>query len=80
MIANAYVNIDIPELESVSIISNIDKYIGKFGNLIDVWRNNTKDFTSYQTRYERSAHICKFTGISSEVVDYDGGFYPPALA
>jgi hypothetical protein len=47
--------------------------------LIDVWRTHVNDFTGYKTQYEASNHVCKFTGISSEVVGYDGAFYPPAL-
>ena len=58
---------------------NIDKYIGEFGNVISVWSNNMKDFTSYSTRYESSNHICRYTTKFSEMVDYDGAFYPPAL-
>lgn len=57
----------------------IDQYIGEFGNLIDVWRTHVNDFTGYKTRYESSSHMCKSTGMSSEVVGYDGAFYPPAL-
>lgn len=79
MISRTLANINYDELEADAIAGVIDNYIGKFGNLIDVWRTHINDFTGYKTRYESSTHICKYTGISSEVVDYDGAFYPPAL-
>jgi len=79
MISRTLANINYEELEGDAIAGVIDNYIGKFGNLIDVWRTHINDFTGYKTRYEASTHICKYTGISSEVVDYDGAFYPPAL-
>jgi len=37
------------------------------------------DLTGYRTRYETSNHLCRYTDVFSEVVDYDGAFYPPAL-
>ena len=58
---------------------SIDKYLGEFGNIISVWRNNTIDFTSYATRYEQSDHVCRYTNTYNDMVDYDGAFYPPAL-
>lgn len=79
-IATSLVNIDYADLKAEYIANALDNYIGEFGNLIDVWRNNIHDFTSYQTRYEQSNHICKYTGLSSVVVDYDGAFYPDALS
>lgn len=78
-VSKAFVNIDIENLEGAAVAEHIDEYIGKFGNLIDVWKTNVRDFTSYSTRYEQSNHVCRYTNISSEVVDYDGAFYPPAL-
>lgn len=37
------------------------------------------DFSGYTTRYEKSDNKDRTTGIFCEVVDYDGGFYPPAV-
>lgn len=61
------------------IRSAIDKYIGECGQAIDLWKNNAVDYTGYVTRYEASNHYDSFTNEYSEVVDYDGLFYPPAL-
>lgn len=79
-IAKIFANIDVEGLEGSLILNSIDAYIGKFGQLIDVWRNHSKDFTSYSTRYENSNHVCRYTNIYNEIVDYDGAFYPPALS
>ena len=79
-VSKVFANIDVENLEGSLILKNIDSYIGRFGQLIDVWKNHAKDFTSYSTRYERSDHVCRYTNIYNEMVDYDGAFYPPALS
>ena len=66
-------------LESENVIGAIDTLLGKFGNVINVWKNNIYDFTGYSTKYEQSNHICEYTNRWSEVVGYEGAFYPPAL-
>ena len=57
----------------------IGKYIGNCGQSIGIWKNNTLDYTGYVTTYEMSKHIDQDTGEYSEVIGYDGMFYPPAL-
>ena len=50
---------------------------------IDTWINANKglaDYTGYLSRYEMSENYAPATGMRNEVVDYDGAFYPPALA
>ncbi len=79
-IASIYASIDVPALEDSRVAHAIDSYLGKFGNLVDVWKTHVRDFTSYTTRYEQSNHICRYTNKWSEMVDYDGAFYPPALS
>ena len=37
------------------------------------------DYSGYQSRYEDSNHVADNTQFVSEVVDYDGAFYPPAV-
>ena len=80
VVSRVFADINIAALEGALVQSNLDKYIGQFGNVIDIWKNNTRDFTSYTTRYEQSDHVCRYTSEWSEVVDYDGAFYPPALS
>ena len=65
-------------LESKNIAGYIDGIVGKFGEVINIWENNTIDFSGYTTRYEISKHIDENVSYS-EVVDYDGSFYPPAV-
>ena len=45
-------------LDASNVASSIDKMLGEFGNVIDVWRNNNYDFTGYSTKYEQSNHVC----------------------
>lgn len=67
----------VEELEGANVLNYIDKYFGEYGQSIDVWRHNLVDYTGYVTRYETSEHTLDST--FSEVVDYDGAFYPPAI-
>ncbi len=62
-----------------SISKYIDGVIGKFGNMINVWNSDVNDYSGYTTRYESSDHCNRYTGMKSEVVDYDGSFYPLAV-
>lgn len=65
-------------LEMGNIAGHIDSIIGKFGEVVNIWMNNTVDFSGYTTRYEISEHIG--TNVDySPVIDYDGAFYPPAV-
>jgi hypothetical protein len=66
------------KLESLQIHKYIDGMIGDFGQVINIWQNNTTDSTGYTTRYEVNTHTDEDTDYSP-VVDYDGGFYPPAV-
>ena len=65
-------------LESRNIAGHIDNIVGEFGQVINIWENNTVDYSGYTTRYETSQHVGANVGYSP-VVDYDGGFYPPAV-
>lgn len=78
-ISQIVTSIDVEELEGEAAQFSIDSYIGQFGQMIDVWRHGLPDLTGYRTRYETSNHLCRYTDVYSEVVDYDGAFYPPAL-
>ena len=65
-------------LEIGNIAGHLDSIIGRFGEVVDIWLNNTIDFSGYTTRYEMSEHVGTNVGYSP-VVDYDGAFYPPAV-
>lgn len=75
--ANIFNGTVIGDLEETKIMTAIDGYIGKFGNSINFWKNEGIDYSGYSTRYENSYHT-SIDGIFSEVIDYDGAFYPPA--
>jgi len=76
-LALKYVNLFKDEYSYGNVSRVIDDYIGKFGLAIDAWKTNAHDYTGYQTEYEESNHLTEL-GISSEVVGYEGSFYPPA--
>lgn len=78
-ITDTLIKLDYDVLESNAVVQPIDKLVQQFGNTANIWKSNVNDFTGYATRYESSNHICKYTGNWSEVVSYDGAFYPPAL-
>lgn len=78
-IASIVYKIDIEEISKKMNANAISSLIGEFGETVDLWRHQVNDFTGYTTRYEQSNHVSKHTKLPSEVVDYDGLFYPPAL-
>ena len=78
-IANTIIQLDYDTLEANAVAQSIDNLVHTFGNIVNIWKSNVHDFTGYTTRYESSNHMCKYTGVWSEVVDYDGAFYPPAI-
>ena len=70
----------VDDLEMHRISLCCDAYYGEYGQPIDRWRfPDTLDYTGYTTEYESGDHIQQDTGIYSEVVDYTGMFYPPAV-
>ena len=73
-----YAKIFSDDATTEAVAKSLDSYIGKFGNSIDAWRTNSIDYSGYVTDYERSSHISN-KKVWSEVVDYEGGFYPPAV-
>lgn len=62
--------------------AHLKKYIGRYGQTIDTWRNYSNgaiDYSGYLTRWEMSEHTSPSTGNFNQIVDFDGAFYPPAL-
>ena len=52
---------------------------GEFGNSINIWKNHNLDYSGYTSTYEYSDHYSDINTITSEVVGYEGSFYPPAV-
>lgn len=83
LVHSGYQTKAVTELEEDLVNSYISKYINQYGMAIDTWINANKglaDYTGYLSRYEMSENYAPATGMRNEVVDYDGAFYPPALA
>ena len=70
----------IRNLEEENIQTYINRYIGQFGQSINMWKNEGIDYTGYSSRYEISEHILKDRNAKfQKVVDYDGAFFPEAV-
>lgn len=69
----------VSELESSKSEQYIDKIVGKYGNLQDVWKYSLQDFTGYTTRYIANDNVTDKNTQIFEVAEYDGAFYPPAI-
>lgn len=79
-IAKLFQNIKIDALEFSNLLSTADDYFGAYGQSINIWRHfGALDYSGYITDYEYSKHNSSRSSLTSEVVDYDGPFYPPAV-
>lgn len=79
-IQNRFTNGVVNELVESQSIENLKTNVGTYGNVINIWLNNSFDFSGYQTSYEIGTHkSIQNSAIPSEVIDYDGPFYPPAV-
>ena len=80
LLKKSFYSVYVTELMGENLKHNVDTYYGEFGQSINKWLNpNMIDYSGYTTRYESSTHTTSRSQISSEVIDYDGGFYPPAV-
>lgn len=66
------------ENASELIKNNINEYIDDDGYLINMWKNPLNSNADYLTRYEQETHQAA-NGKESELMSYDGLFYPKAL-
>jgi len=78
---NTFFSVNVDELEYENIIQNWKNFFGDFGETKygDLSKKRYPDYSGYQSRYENSNHVAENTQFVSEVVDYDGAFYPPAV-
>lgn len=71
---------NVDELLASKVSVYIDELLGEYGEIIDKWKfPNVRDFSGYTSRYEKSRHTPGKYVRFSEVVDYEGPFYPPAI-
>lgn len=79
-IENAFRNGLVDDLIAENAQKQFNTNIGKYGQVIDIWKNNAYDFSGYRTTYEDGSHMPTIAnGKIVECADYDGMFYPPAL-
>ena len=69
----------VSELENSKVEQYIDKILGKYGNLRDIWKYSIQDFSGYTTRYIANDNVTDNNTEIFEVAEYDGAFYPPAI-
>lgn len=80
IISKLFSSASVNDLELETIRDNADKYFGEFGQSIGIWKHfGSLDYSGYITDYEYSKHASTRSTLTSEVVDYDGSFYPPAV-
>lgn len=71
---------NVEELIDQKALLYVDQIFGEYGQVKDKWKfPNIRDFSGYTSRYEKSRHSPNSNTRFSEVVDYDGPFYPPAV-
>lgn len=60
--------------------TGIDEIVGKYGNVINTWKSQLFDWTSYQTEYEKQMHTLQSNSTKNlPIIAYTGAFFPPAL-
>lgn len=70
----------VSNLSDGKIQSTVDKYYGEFGQSIGEWLDpEAYDYSGYTTRYESSNHTDQEFELTSDIIDYEGAFYPPAV-
>lgn len=76
-----FYSVNVDELEDQNVAANWRKFFGEYGEskYLDLSRPRYPDYSGYQSRYEDSGHVADSTLFVSEVVDYDGAFFPPAV-
>lgn len=80
-VVNAFYSGSNLKIEDATVEANLSNYIGQFGQTINLWLNNSYDYSGYRTRYESSEHTGILNNNNSLInsMDYDGAFYPPAI-
>lgn len=79
-ISRKFFSANVAALEWNKIVQKADQYYGKFGQIINKWQHpELLDYSGYTSRYEASYHSSTDSRLTSEVIDYDGPFYPPAI-
>ena len=76
-----FFSVNVDELEAENVAANWRNFFGDYGEskYLDLSKPRYPDYSGYQSRYETSYHVADNTQLVSEVVDYDGAFYPPAV-
>lgn len=80
VINNAFNNNANENLINIAMTPKLSTILGEYGNILNIWDNNTLDYSGYRSRYEDSVHsIIGELGYANPITNYDGTFYPPAL-
>lgn len=80
-VMNAFFSSKNAILEDSTVKNNLSNYLGEFGQTINLWLNNSYDYSGYRTKYESSPHTSILNNLDKPIstIDYEGAFYPPAV-
>ena len=57
----------------------IDNLIGKYGNIINLWKYGMYDWSGYRSQYEAQLNVNEQNSKETELIGFTGLFYPKAL-
>lgn len=79
-LANAFFASFGSEYEKNLYEHRIDKILGPYGNIKDLWKSGMFDWTSYQSKYEKALNTSNASiNVINPNIGFTGLFYPPAL-
>ena len=78
-LANAFFEVFDEEYEKDLYEDGIDKILGPYGNVKDLWKSGMFDWTGYQSQYEHAINAKVDNGPIDPLEGFSGLFYPPAL-
>jgi len=78
-IANSFYLAFTQHYEQDLVDLGLDNIIGKYGNIINLWKSDLYDWSGYKSKYETQNNVNEQSNKESPVAGFTGLFYPPAL-
>lgn len=85
LVESGFKSRSVEDLTDMNVVSWLKSAagIGQFGQTVNTWRcanDGLADYSGYMSMYEKESNWSSKLNAVHEVVDYEGAFYPPALA
>jgi hypothetical protein len=85
LVESGFKSRSVEDLTDMNVVSWLKSAagIGQFGQTVNTWRctnDGLADYSGYMSMYEKESNWSSRLNAVHEVVDYEGAFYPPALA